>query len=127
MGILDTFAEIKMSIWDTFSVGSQRAAAERRDILSENTRTTGTVTAVKTCWWIKINTKSVRRHTLDGAAFPHIIYFTYSVHGIAYQGKRCISYHLRCPRKDEPITVFYRKTDPAQYAISLISPSEDEP
>lgn len=127
MGILDTFAEIKMSICDTFSIGSQRAAAERRNIISENTKTAGTVTAVKTCWWITINTKSVRCHALDGAAFPHIIYFTYSVHGIAYQGSHYIGYYLRCPHKNESITVFYRRTNPAQYAISLINPSDDEP
>ena len=116
MSILVALAEVKMSLQTTFHLGNGKRAAEK--IVSENKKTTGTITAVKTCWWIKINTKAARLHALDGAKFPHIIYFTYTVNGAAYQGSSCVDWHLRCPNKGETVTVFYGKNDPAQYAVS---------
>ena len=35
-------------------------------------KTIGTVISVKKQWWLKVNTKPVRMHALDGATFPHI-------------------------------------------------------
>lgn len=101
-----------MNLFRMFGFGSQK-------IISQGYETTGAVTAVDVCWWIKINTKPVRRHPLDGARFPHIITFTYSVNGVSYQGSRYVRYYLRCPGKGETIPVFYDKSDPAQYAVSL--------
>ena len=43
---------------------------EDRKIISQGRETAGTVTRVKTCWWIKVNTKHVRMGPLDGAKFP---------------------------------------------------------
>ena len=114
MSILTALAEVKMSLQTTFHLGNGKRAAEK--IVSENKKTTGTVTAVKTCWWIKINTKPARLHALDGAKFPHIIHFTYAVNGAAYRGSSCIDWHLRCPSTGEAITVFYSENDPAKYA-----------
>lgn len=120
MRILNTFAEVKMSLLTTFGPESysrkQQDMAE--EIISENHRTSGIITAVKDCWWIKVNTKAFRRHALDGAKFPHIIYFTYTVNGAAYQGSSCVDWHLRRPCKGERITVFYDKSDPAKYTVS---------
>ena len=116
MSILTALAEVKMSILTTFHLGNGEKISEK--IISENERTTGTITAVKTCWWIKINTKAARLHALDGAKFPHIIHFTYTVNGAAYQGSSCVDWHLRCPNKGETVTIFYDKDDPAQYAVS---------
>lgn len=116
MSILTALAEVKMSIFTTFHLGNGRKASAK--IISENNQTTGTITAVKTCWWIKINTKPFRRHMLDGAKFPHIIYFTYAVNGAAYQGSSCVDWQLRCPNKGETVTVFYNETDPAKCAVS---------
>ena len=39
---------------------------EDRKIISQGRETAGTVTRVKTCWWIKVNTKHVRMGSLDG-------------------------------------------------------------
>ena len=120
MGVLDTFFEVKMSISDTFCLGRKKIYQK---LVLENNKATGTITVVKTCWWIKINTKNVRMHALDGAKFPHIIYFTYNVNDMEYQGSSCVSYYLRCPNKEETITIFYDKNEPAQYAVSLYGDS----
>lgn len=80
-------------------------------------QTQGVITEVKTCWWLKINTKPVRRNTFDGALFPHIIHFTYTVGGQAYWGKRYVQWNKRCPQKGEKLTVYYEKENPVKYAV----------
>ena len=82
-------------------------------------QTEGVVVDVKTCWWIKINTKPVRRHMMDGAVFPHIIRFTYTVEGKEYAGSRYVNWNVRCPVKDEVITVYYDVENPAKYAVLI--------
>ena len=49
----------------------------------ENT-TIGTILSVKKQWWLKVNTKAVRMHPMDGAVFPYIIKVGYSVEGREY-------------------------------------------
>ena len=82
-------------------------------------KTEGVVTQVKTCWWLKVNTKAVRRNMFDGAVFPHIIHFVYTVDGQTYRGKRYVNWNKRCPQKEEKLTVYYEKEDPAKYAVIL--------
>lgn len=82
-------------------------------------QTEGVVTEVKTCWWLKVNTKPVRRSAIDGALFPHIIHFTYSVGGQTYKGKRYVNWNRRCPVKDERVTVCYERENPEKYAVIL--------
>ena len=82
-------------------------------------KTQGVITDVKTCWWLKVNTKAFRRNMFDGALFPHIIHFRYTVHGEAYRGKRYVNWNKRCPQKGEKLTVYYEKEDPAKYAVIL--------
>lgn len=81
--------------------------------------TKGIVTEVKRCWWLKVNTKAVRKGALDGALFPHIIHFTYSVNGQTYTGKRYVNWNKRCPAKDERLTVYYEEASPEKYAVIL--------
>lgn len=50
--------------------------------------TVGTVISVKKQWWLKVNTKPVRMHALDGATFPHIITVKYSVNGQEYTRRK---------------------------------------
>ncbi len=92
-----------------FGVGATDAIA--------GAQTEGVITEVKTCWWLKINTKAIRTSAMDGAKFPHIIHFTYSVAGREYQGKRYVSWQKDCPHKDEKLTVYYEPEDPARYAV----------
>ena len=125
MSVLHTLAELKISIWDTFAIGSKRRYKERCRIISENRKTFAEVSQIKTCWWIKINTKAVRHHSLDGARFPHIIYFKYHFNGVDYQGRSCVSYYLRCPNIGDTITVFVDPQKPTQYAVELYSSEHD--
>ncbi len=80
-------------------------------------QTTGVVTEVKRCWWLKVNTKAFRQNMFDGALFPHIIHFTYSVYGQTYTGKRYVNWNKRCPVKGEKLTVHYEKSSPQKYAV----------
>ena len=80
-------------------------------------QTEGIITEVKTCWWLKVNTKPVRRNMFDGAVFPHIIHFAYIVNGQTHQGKRYVNWHKQCPQKGEKLTVYYEKENPARYAV----------
>ena len=82
-------------------------------------KTTASVTDVKTCWWLKVNTKPVRTHMWDGAVYPHIITYAYTVDGTAYTGRRFIWVTDRCPKPTEQIPVLY---DPRQPNHSLYSP-----
>ena len=52
--------------------------------------TTGTVISVATQWWLKINTKPVRLHALDGAIFPYIIKVRYTADGKDYFKRKWI-------------------------------------
>ena len=82
-------------------------------------QTQGVVTQVKTCWWLKVNTKAVRTNPMDGAMFPHIILFSYTVGSQTYEGKRYVNWNKRCPVAGEKLTVYFEKNDPAKYAVIL--------
>jgi len=92
-----------------FGIGTAGAIAGKQ--------TEGVVTEVKTCWWLKINTKPIRSHALDGAVFPHIIHFTYSVGGQIYKGKRYVNWNKQCPQKGQKLEVCYEQENPARYAV----------
>lgn len=81
--------------------------------------TEGTVTKTDTCYWFKVNTKPVRRFSGDGAIYPHIIHFTYTVGNRDYTGKRFVHWNLRCPVVGEKLTVYYEPETPEKYAILL--------
>lgn len=119
MGILRALGEVGISLTDTFGFGRRKLAAEEQRIVSGGCRAAGTVTEVKTCWWIKINTKAFRRHALDGASFPRIIYFSYRVNGVMYRGRSCVSWYLRCPDAHETVAVYYDRDQPEKCAVSL--------
>ena len=94
-----------------FGIGATNAIAGEQ--------TEGVVTEVKTCWWLKVNTKPVRRSAIDGALFPHIIHFTYCVSGQTYKGKRYVNWNKRCPVRDERIVVHYEREHPEKYAVII--------
>lgn len=94
-----------------FGIGTTMAIAGEQ--------TQGTITQVKTCWWLKVNTKAVRRGPLDGAKFPHIICFSYTVEGKEYRGKHYVHWNKDCPHTGEKLTVYYEKNAPAKYAVIL--------
>ena len=81
--------------------------------------TIGTVISVKKCWWIKINTKPVRRHATDGAVFPHILHVQYQVSGNSFEKRKYVSYRKSCPQPGDPVTVIYDEMKPSKCNILI--------
>lgn len=75
-------------------------------------QTMGTVISVKRIWWVKVNTKPVRLHSLDGAKFPHYIRATYQVEENAYVIGKWISWRDQCPQVGQAVTVRYSLSNP---------------
>ena len=91
----------------------------RKKLISQGTAVCGTVTNTQKCWWIKINTKPIRSHALDGAVFPHIITYKYDVSGKSYCGRQMISAYTRCPHVNERARVFFDPAHPENSTIDL--------
>ena len=68
-------------------------------------KTQGTVVSVAKQWWLKINSKAVRLHPLDGAIFPHIIKVRYTVDGIEYSKRKWISAGAPVPEVGSSVTI----------------------
>ena len=79
--------------------------------------TMGTVISVKKQWWLKINTKPVRTHTLDGAIFPHIIKVQYTVDGKTYIKRKWIGANSQPPVAGSSVTVLYYGNNPKKAKI----------
>lgn len=80
-------------------------------------KTTGTVISVAKQWWLKVNTKPVRTHALDGAVFPHIIKVQYTVGESTYTRKKWIRAGQPVPAVGSSLTVLYRSDKPANAKI----------
>ena len=81
--------------------------------------TTGTVVSVAKQWWLKVNTKPVRLHPLDGAVFPYIIKVKYTVDGKEYICRKWISAGHQAPDKEATVAVIYRADKPAKGKVIL--------
>ena len=79
--------------------------------------TMGTVISVKKQWWLKINTKPVRTHALDGAIFPHIIKVQYTVDGKTYTKRKWIGANSQPPEAGSSLTVLYWGNNPNKAKI----------
>lgn len=101
-----------MKLLRTLGLGS-------RKLIHRNHTVPGTVTEVKTCHWLKVNQRSLRATPLDGAAFPHILHFTYQVDGTIYRGSRFVNWNLPCPGKGAAVTVYYDPSAPARCTVSI--------
>ena len=75
-------------------------------------KTVGTVVSVKKQWWLKVNTKPVRMHALDGATFPHIIMVRYVVGGKEYFKRKWIRACDQPPAVGAEVTVRYDESKP---------------
>ncbi len=82
-------------------------------------KTKGTVISVKEVWWIKVNTKPVRRGALDGALFPNIITISYEVNGEIYQKKKFLWIDKICPKIGAEVTVEYAENAPKKAKMIL--------
>lgn len=101
-----------MSILQLFGAGEKK-------IFAQNHVVAGRITDVQKCWWLKVNTKPVRKHMWDGAKFPHIAHFVYTVDGVEYAGKRWVSYADTPPMVGKEILVYMDGAEPRKYAVKL--------
>jgi len=81
--------------------------------------TTGTVIAVARQWWLKVNTKPVRMHALDGATFPHVIKVKYTAERKDYIKRKWIHAGHRVPAEGSLVKVFYREDDPSKARVEI--------
>ena len=86
-------------------------------------QTTGTVCAATKQWWLKINTKPVRMHSLDGAIFPYIIKVTYTVDGREYTKRKWISAWQPIPKIGSSVPVIYSSDRPSKAKIKTSLPN----
>lgn len=105
-----------MNILRIFGIGAG-------NIRACNCSVSGTVTNVSRCWWLTINTKTVRRFPGDGAVYPSIITFSYQVDDIPYAGKLYIPHYCRVPQTGETISVYYDPKHPRKYACYAFGPA----
>lgn len=79
--------------------------------------TMGIVVAVAKQWWLKVNTKAVRTHALDGATFPHIIKVTYTVDGKEYAKRKWINAGYSVPSVGAELPVRYCADNPKKAQV----------
>ena len=77
----------------------------------------GTVISVKRQWWLKVNTKTIRMHALDGATFPYIIKVKYTVNGKDYIKKKWIGPGYPVPNVGSSLMVTYCVEKPTKAKI----------
>ena len=82
-----------------------------------NRETKGRVLSVAKQWWLKVNTKPVRMHALDGAVFPHIIKVQYTVEGKAYTKRKWISAGEPVPVVGQSVRVVYDESKPQKAKV----------
>ena len=79
----------------------------------------GTILSVKKQWWLKVNTKPIRKHALDGATFPHIVTVKYIVNGNEIVKKKWLKSFVAPPNVNEQVTVVYREDKPTKFRLEL--------
>lgn len=79
--------------------------------------TMGTVISVAKQWWLKVNTKPVRMHALDGAVFPHVIKVKYTVNGTDYTKRKWIHAGHPVPSTGSAVKILYCADKPARVKV----------
>ena len=74
----------------------------------------GTVISATKQWWLKVNTKPVRTHSLDGATFPYIIKVQYTVNDTTYMKRKWIDAGKSVPAVGSSLTVRYCTDKPGK-------------
>lgn len=81
--------------------------------------TTGTITQIKTLWWIKVKLKAVRMGPTDGVAFPHSAVIKYTVGSKNYSKKIYLSWRILPPPEGTRVTVNYDPKKPSRCKIGF--------
>jgi len=79
--------------------------------------TIGTVISVAKQWWLKVNTKPIRMHALDGAVFPHIIKVKYTVGGKNYIKRKWVRAGSFVPSTGSSVKVIYSENKPSKAKV----------
>jgi len=79
----------------------------------------GTVLSAAKQWWLKINTKPVRTHALDGAIFPYIIKVQYAADGKTYTKLKWIHAGRPVPPAGSTVDVVFNEDKPAKAKVLL--------
>lgn len=82
-----------------------------------NKETMGSVISVSKQWWLKINTKPIRMHSLDGAIFPYIIKVKYTANGKEYTKRKWISAGNPVPGVGSAVAVLYSENKPSKAKV----------
>ena len=82
-------------------------------------KTIGTIISVKKQWWLKVNTKPVRKHALDGATFPHIVTVKYTVDGNEIVKKKWLKAGINPPSVNERVAVIYQTDKPTKFRLEF--------
>ncbi len=77
----------------------------------------GTVVKVSTQWWLKVNTKPLRKNAVDGAVFPHILQVAYQVNGKTYTKRKWIPAGRPVPEVGTSLAVLYDEIKPSKAKI----------
>ena len=93
--------------------------SKKDKIISQNNVVKGTIKKVRKCWWIKVNQKPTRTHALDGATFPHIMTFTYTLNGVEYTKRKYIGLRADAIGIFGNVVVYYDKEKPSKCAIKF--------
>ena len=78
---------------------------------------TGKVISVSKQWWLKVNTKAVRKGPADGAAFPHIIKVSYIIDGSEYVKRKWIGAGVPVPAESSFVKIIYEEDSPKRAKI----------
>ena len=105
-----------MNLFRIFHIGSN-------NILAKGHSTVGIVNSVSRSYLYVVKKPIRLGVTEKNTMTSHYIFFTYSVNGIAYQGKLWLSLRYRCPQKGEQIEVFYDPEKPESYACYAFGPN----
>ncbi len=82
--------------------------------------TVGTIISVAKQWWLKVNTKAVRRGMLDGAIYPYIVKIRYTIEGQDYFCRKWVGPTAHPPLEGAVVRVFYREDRPSKAKVNIV-------
>ena len=80
-------------------------------------RTVGTIVSAKKQWWLKVNTKAIRKGPLDGATFPYIAKIKYTIDGTEYVKNKWVGAGCPAPVEGETVQLVYDEAKPGSVKI----------
>lgn len=80
----------------------------------------GIIVKVTKLWWLKINTKGIRKTALDGAIFPHIIKIKYNVNNVFYEKSKIVCWKNKIINVGDKVNITYDINNPSKI-IKLIN------